>query len=183
MVIRAARTYTAEERRGAVEEAIQLGPAAASRKLGIPAGTLSCWVFLSKQRAARGGEAAGASQPAAEASQPVASEPEPAVAGVAARAGDVVRAGRAIRGETGTQTRLTESQACAKQLRFSPTLQSTGSWWAQRPASQRSPARHIAPGAAPVNMGSGQSKSSTHARAASVTTPRSAGGAASGAVP
>ena len=88
MVIRAARTYTAEERRGAVEEAIQLGPAAASRKLGIPAGTLSCWVFLSKQRAARGGEAAGASQPAAEASQPVASEPEPAVA-VAASPGPV----------------------------------------------------------------------------------------------
>ncbi len=42
MVVRAAGTYTAEERRGAVEEAIQLRPAAASRKLGIPAGRLSC---------------------------------------------------------------------------------------------------------------------------------------------
>ena len=58
MGISKARTYTADERQRAVEEAVRLGPGAASKTLGIPAGTLSCWVYLSKQRAARLGEGA-----------------------------------------------------------------------------------------------------------------------------
>ena len=63
MGIRRARTYTEAERRGAVEEARCVGATAASRKLGIPAGTLSCWLFLAKVRATQGGGAAELSPP------------------------------------------------------------------------------------------------------------------------
>ena len=54
MGIRQARKYTVEERERAVEEAGRLGVSAAAKMLGIPGGTLSCWAFLSRQRAAEG---------------------------------------------------------------------------------------------------------------------------------
>jgi transposase InsO family protein len=52
-----ARTYTADERARAIARAIEIGPTTASKELGIPAGTLSSWVFkLGKKRAATGSE-------------------------------------------------------------------------------------------------------------------------------
>lgn len=69
MGVREARRYTAEQRREAVEEAGRVGSAAAAKRLGIPTGTLSYWVFLAKQRAAA---------PEAEREQP--QGPPPAVA-------------------------------------------------------------------------------------------------------
>lgn len=52
MKVREAKAYTPDERHGAIEEALRVGTAAASKKRGIPTGTLSCWVFLWRQRAA-----------------------------------------------------------------------------------------------------------------------------------
>jgi len=46
------RRYTPEERGRAVEEVVRLGVAAAAKALGIPQGTLSCWAFLARRRAA-----------------------------------------------------------------------------------------------------------------------------------
>ncbi|MCK6575910.1 transposase, partial [Myxococcota bacterium] len=57
MGVREARRYTAEQRREAVEEAGRVGSAAAAKRLGIPTGTLSYWMFLAKQRAAAPEEA------------------------------------------------------------------------------------------------------------------------------
>jgi transposase InsO family protein len=39
------RTYTPEEKATAIQRAIQIGPTKAEEELGIPSGTLSCWVF------------------------------------------------------------------------------------------------------------------------------------------
>lgn len=44
------RTYTPEERQAAVNRTLQIGPARASRELGIPAGSLSAWVFHARKR-------------------------------------------------------------------------------------------------------------------------------------
>lgn len=52
MGIKNGRSYTEEERRRGIEETLRMGGTAASRMLGIPKGTLSCWVFLSKQGSA-----------------------------------------------------------------------------------------------------------------------------------
>ena len=46
-----AREYSAEERRRGAAVALEKGPAAASRELGIPKGTLSCWVYVARQAA------------------------------------------------------------------------------------------------------------------------------------
>ena len=62
MGVKRARTYTVEERQRGVEEAGRLGVSAASKKLGIPAGTLSCWLFLSKRHSKLFGGDAEASQ-------------------------------------------------------------------------------------------------------------------------
>ena len=43
------RTYTAEQRRKAVERTKEVGCARASAELGIPAGTLSCWAYLARK--------------------------------------------------------------------------------------------------------------------------------------
>jgi len=69
MGIRNARVYTVEERQRAVEETLRSGASAASGKLGIPKGTLSCWVFLSKQGA---GLVGGAPSPTATSPESVA---------------------------------------------------------------------------------------------------------------
>ena len=42
------RTYTATERQAAIRLALDVGPSAASRELGIPSGTLSCWSHKSR---------------------------------------------------------------------------------------------------------------------------------------
>jgi putative transposase len=45
------RIYTAEEKQRATQRALEIGAARAGSELGIPSGTLSCWVFLSRKRA------------------------------------------------------------------------------------------------------------------------------------
>ena len=52
MEIGKARKYTPEERELGLDETVRLGPVAASKKLGIPQGTLSRWAFLARRRAA-----------------------------------------------------------------------------------------------------------------------------------
>ncbi|MCP5064921.1 MAG: DDE-type integrase/transposase/recombinase, partial [bacterium] len=48
---RKSRSYTPEEREKATQMAMKEGHSATSRMLGIPKGTLSCWVYKAKQRA------------------------------------------------------------------------------------------------------------------------------------
>ncbi len=48
---RKVQSYTPEEREKAIQMALKDGPAATSKKLGIPSGTLSCWAFKARQRA------------------------------------------------------------------------------------------------------------------------------------
>jgi len=85
---RETRTYTEDERQAAVEEALQIGTTATSKKRGIPKGTLSCWVFLSKQRAtlvAGEGESSLAGAPPESGLEPVMAasrSPSPASSGV-----------------------------------------------------------------------------------------------------
>jgi transposase InsO family protein/transposase-like protein len=78
MAARKVRRYTVEERRRAVKEALEVGLVAASEKLGIPKGTLSCWVFLSRQGAAlTGGVPVSMPEPCASpATEPSESLPE-----------------------------------------------------------------------------------------------------------
>ena len=45
------QSYTPEQREEATELALDVGPAAASKKLGIPSGTLSCWAHKARQKA------------------------------------------------------------------------------------------------------------------------------------
>ena len=49
---RDARVYSPEEKAKATARAGEIGAGSAARELGIPAGTLSCWVFLARKRAA-----------------------------------------------------------------------------------------------------------------------------------
>lgn len=51
------QSYTPEGRAKAVARATEVGPAEASRELGIPQGTLTCWMYKARQQA---GEAAPA---------------------------------------------------------------------------------------------------------------------------
>ena len=62
------RTYTVAERQRAVEATKRVGSAAASRELGIPKGTLSCWMFLARH----GAGLVGGAQPASESPGPAA---------------------------------------------------------------------------------------------------------------
>jgi len=48
---RKVQSYTPEEREKATQMALVEGPTATSQKLGIPSGTLTCWVFKARQRA------------------------------------------------------------------------------------------------------------------------------------
>ena len=52
--MRRARKYAVAEKREAVELAARLGAREASRKLGIPQGTLSCWRYKARQAEATG---------------------------------------------------------------------------------------------------------------------------------
>ena len=58
-------TYKLEEKRDALKLTKELGPTEASKRLGIPMGTLSCWSYQ-----ARRAEAQGKSWPAKTAEQP-----------------------------------------------------------------------------------------------------------------
>jgi len=63
------RHYTAEERERATARAMEVGYRAASVELGIPWGTLSCWVFKARKTMARTASAApAAASPTMEAS-------------------------------------------------------------------------------------------------------------------
>ena len=42
------RTYTPEEKQAAIARALEIGPAAAGRELGISSGTLSCWAHKAR---------------------------------------------------------------------------------------------------------------------------------------
>lgn len=52
------RNYSDEERQKALEVALRVGPAAASRELGIPKGTLGFWTHVARQLAKTWGEPA-----------------------------------------------------------------------------------------------------------------------------
>ena len=54
MATRKLRKYTAQEKRDAVKLAGELGPAEAARRLTLPEGTLSCWLFAARKAAAKG---------------------------------------------------------------------------------------------------------------------------------
>ena len=43
------RTYTLDEKQKATRRALEAGPSVASRELGIPSGTLSCWAHKARQ--------------------------------------------------------------------------------------------------------------------------------------
>jgi len=43
------RKYTATEKQAAIARTREVGPAAASKELGIPSGTLSCWAHKARQ--------------------------------------------------------------------------------------------------------------------------------------
>ncbi len=43
------RRYTPAEKQAAIIKTREVGPAAASRALGIPSGTLSCWSYKARQ--------------------------------------------------------------------------------------------------------------------------------------
>ena len=60
------QSYTPEQKAQAITRAAEVGPAAASRELGIPEGTLTCWSYKARQQAAEATPEA-----------PVASLPEP----------------------------------------------------------------------------------------------------------
>ncbi len=47
--MKSARTYTVVEKQTAIKLALEVGPAAASRELAIPSGTLSCWCHKARQ--------------------------------------------------------------------------------------------------------------------------------------
>lgn len=71
------RKYTDEEKQAAIARTVEVGPAAASRELGIPSGTLSGWTF--KARHGEPGYTLPASEPAPqlapEAATPAPQEP------------------------------------------------------------------------------------------------------------
>jgi transposase-like protein len=46
---RTTRNYTPEQRQEAIKLAQQMGPSKASQELGIPSGTLTCWVYKSRK--------------------------------------------------------------------------------------------------------------------------------------
>jgi len=54
MTTRSARKYTSEERREAVSLAEEVGPLEASRRLGIPEGTVTYWRYAARKAAAAG---------------------------------------------------------------------------------------------------------------------------------
>lgn len=56
MAVRTARRYTAEEKRGAIRLALDVGQSEAGRRLGIPVGTVHCWAHLARRAEAEGGE-------------------------------------------------------------------------------------------------------------------------------
>ena len=43
------RKYTAEQKHAAIRRVLEIGPAAASRELGIPSGTLSSWAHKARR--------------------------------------------------------------------------------------------------------------------------------------
>jgi putative transposase len=76
------RTYAPEEKAAAIQRAIQIGPTEAGEELGIPSGTLSCWVFT--WRKANGVRAPGRSGLITPAATPPKVEPPPASPALAA---------------------------------------------------------------------------------------------------
>ena len=48
------RTYSPEERENAMRRAKEVGPAQASRELGVPPGTLTCWLFKARRAQVEG---------------------------------------------------------------------------------------------------------------------------------
>ena len=54
MATRSKQKYTAQEKREAIALAVELGPAEAGRRLGIPHGTLRCWGHKARMAAAEG---------------------------------------------------------------------------------------------------------------------------------
>lgn len=73
------RRYTAEEKARATKRAVEVGSRVASEELGIPWGTLSCWVFKARRAMPQDGGAAGASTKASVVPElaPVAPAPVP----------------------------------------------------------------------------------------------------------
>ncbi len=67
--------YTVADKRAAIELGQQLGPAKAARQIGLPEGTLTCWMFKARQAAAKGQlwpqQGATASQEVATSDSPV----------------------------------------------------------------------------------------------------------------
>ena len=47
--MKSSRTYTLEEKQAAIQRALEVGPSIASRELGIPSGTVSCWAHKARQ--------------------------------------------------------------------------------------------------------------------------------------
>jgi len=60
------RVYCAQDRREAIELAKEVGPAKAGRRLGIPAGSISCWGHKARSAAAAGREWPLAPEPSAD---------------------------------------------------------------------------------------------------------------------
>ena len=111
------RTYSESERRAAVERAGEVGPTVASKELGIPVGTLTCWTYV-----ARRGKTAGAQteagnareKPAPTSASGAKAGSDPTAAATDGTAGvDTVTSDAAERRTTGT----TETQAKPSQKR------------------------------------------------------------------
>ena len=100
MGVEKGRMYTVAERQRAVEATIRLGTTAASRELGIPKGTLSCWRFLARH----GAGLVGGAPPSSESSGPATEGAEAASSAsvVAAPAPEAAAAEPATTGPTPT---------------------------------------------------------------------------------
>ncbi len=57
------RKYSESERRAAVERAGEVGPAVASKELGIPEGTLTCWTHLARRGKTAGAQTEAGNEP------------------------------------------------------------------------------------------------------------------------
>lgn len=92
------RIYGAHEKQRAIDRAMEIGAARAGRELGIPSGTLSCWVFISRKKAGAAVsalvEAPATVVPMAPAPPPAATAPESVVAAPAGTTPSPVNASR-----------------------------------------------------------------------------------------
>jgi len=75
MARRKLRKYTLEEKREAIGLAIEVGVAEAARRLSLPSGTLSCWVFKAREAEKAGEEWPPRVEPREEEEEPPTSEP------------------------------------------------------------------------------------------------------------